>query len=136
MTARWSLDICGKSGERNQIKFPSWDRRGNEPRDERSECKPDRAQPVRNEASGVVLHKRERSEPPYISAQRSLLKNQGCAVARLQWMLATLALFSTNPLASFLTGCALSGLHSLRSSLGSPPLLSQEGNFETRVSTA
>ena len=29
--------------------------RGNEPRDERSECKPGRAQPVRNEASGVVL---------------------------------------------------------------------------------
>ena len=51
-------------------------------------------------------------------------------------MLATLALFSTTPLGSFLTGCALPGLHSLRSSLGSPPLLSQEGNFETDVSTA
>ena len=34
---------------------PSWDRRGSEPRDERSECKPGRAQPVRNEASGMVL---------------------------------------------------------------------------------
>ena len=33
---------------------PSWDRRGSEPRDERSECKPGRAQPLRNEASGVV----------------------------------------------------------------------------------
>ena len=33
--------------------LPSWGRRGNEPR---------------NEASGVVLKKRERSEPPYIFA--------------------------------------------------------------------
>ena len=62
----------------------------------------------------MVLRKCERSEPPFISAQRSLLKTKGCAVARLQRRLAALALFSTTPLASF---------------LGSLPLLSQEGAF-------
>jgi hypothetical protein len=51
----------GTSWRVSFLGFASWDRRGNEPR---------------NEASGVVLQKRERSEPPCVSAQRSLLKNK------------------------------------------------------------
>jgi len=38
-----------------QVRQQARGRRGSEPRDERSECKPGRAQPVRNEASGMVL---------------------------------------------------------------------------------
>src|SRR5262245_39525378 len=41
--------MCRKSAGRARAKLPSWDRRGSEPR---------------NEASGVVLQKCERSEPP------------------------------------------------------------------------
>ena len=61
MSAPGVFGHLGQARARKQIKFPSWDRRGNEPR---------------NEASGVVLQKRERSEPPYIFAQRSLLKTK------------------------------------------------------------
>jgi hypothetical protein len=38
-----------KTCRASKFDLPSWDRRGSEPR---------------HEASGVVLHKRERSEPP------------------------------------------------------------------------
>ena len=100
--------------------------RGSEPRDERSECKPGRAQPVRNEASGVVLKKRERSEPPYVFAERSLLENKDALSRDFKGSSLRSRFFSTTRLASFLTGCALPGLHSLRS-LGSSALLSQEG---------
>ena len=62
----------------------------------------------------MVLKKRERSEPPYISAQRSLLKKQGCASRVFKGCSLALAFFSTTPLASY---------------LGSLPLLTQEGIF-------
>ena len=85
--------------------MPSWDRRG-----QRAE--------ERGEWGGTK--QRERSEPPCIFAKRSLLKSnsssgtckavaalvKGCGIARLQRMLAALALFGTTPLASFLGSSA------------------------------
>jgi len=65
----------------------------------------------------VVLKKRERSEPPYISAQRSLLKIKDALSRDFKGSSLPLASFSTTPLASF---------------LGSPPLLSQEVTFAVR----
>jgi len=79
--------------------FPSWDRRGSEPR---------------NEASGVVLNERERSELPYIFAKRSLLKTKDALSRDFKGGSLRSLFFSTTPLASF---------------LGSLPLLSQEGKF-------
>src|SRR6185503_8587890 len=71
-----------------RFSWPSWDRR---------------AASRGTRRSGGGTKERERSEPLLMfSAQRSLLKNQGCANARLIRRLAALAFFSTTPLASFL----------------------------------
>ena len=68
----------------------------------------------RNEASGVVLQKRERSELPYVSAQRSLLKTRDALSRGIKGGSLRSRFCSTTPLASF---------------LGSLPLLSQEGKL-------
>ena len=66
----------------------------------------------------MVLKKRERSDPPYISAQRSLLKTKDALSRDFKGGSLRSRLFSTTPLASF---------------LGSLPLLlSQEGTFAVR----
>ena len=65
----------------------------------------------------MVLNKRERSEPPYIFAQRSLLKSKDALSRYFKGGSLRSRLFSTTPLASF---------------LGSLPLLSQEGKFVRR----